>query len=292
VVGIHSRALVLLLRLAIALVVINGSVALFRWLVMPGLQSALHLGDTTASAFRRGGILLIAVAAYALYVRVFEKRAVTEIRFAAGGVLVALASGAGLISITTLTLFGVGVYEVVSVRGVSDALPGVAAVILIAAMIEEIVFRGVLFRIAEGTFGTTPALWLTSLIFAVVHLPNIEGAGAVTAVTMITSTTLISALWTMIFVHARNLWVVATHHAAWNFAILLTGLPLSGIEEWRAIAPFESRYRGPEWLTGGVFGPEDSVITICVVVACVGALLYWARRENRIVAPALGEAPG
>jgi uncharacterized protein len=58
---------------------------------------------------------------------------------------------------------------------------------------------------------------------------------------------------------------------------------LPGVEEWRAIAPFESRYNGPDWLTGGAFGPEDSVITIGIVVACLSALFYWARRQNRIV---------
>ena len=39
----------------------------------------------------------------------------------------------------------------------------------------------------------------------------------------------------------------------------------------------------PDWLTGGAFGPEDSVITIGIVVACLSALFYWARRRNRIV---------
>jgi membrane protease YdiL (CAAX protease family) len=274
----------ILLRLALALAIVGGSVAFFRGLVVPGVQGALHLEDATTSALRRGGILLIALAAYWAYVRSVEKRAATEIRFAPAGVALGLASGAALISITTLALFASGVYEVVSVRGVSAALASTACVILIAAMLEEILFRAVVFRILETALGTLPALWLQSLIFAVLHLPNIAGADAMTAITMVSSATLMGALWTMIFVHTRNLWVVGTHHAAWNFAILLTGLPLSGVEEWRGIAPFESRYHGPDWLTGGVFGPEDSVITIGIVASCLGALICWARRRNRILA--------
>jgi len=273
-----------LLRLALALATVGGSVALFRGLIVPGLQGVFHLEDATTSILRRGGILLVALAAYWAYVRAVEKRAVTEIRFAPTAVALGLASGAALISITTLALFASGIYEVVSVRGVSAALPGTACVILIAAMLEEIFFRGIVFRILETALGTLPALWLEALIFAVLHLPNIAGADTMTAVTMVSSATLIGALWTMIFVHARNLWVVGTHHAAWNFAILLTGLPLSGVEEWRGIAPFESRYHGPDWLTGGVFGPEDSVITICIVAACLSTLLYWAQRRSRILA--------
>ena len=278
-----------LLRLVLALAVVGGSVALFRGLVVPGLQGVLHLGDETTRILRRGGILLVALAAYWAYVRASEKRAVTEIYFPPAGVALGLASGAALVSITTLALFAFGVYEVVSVRGVSSALAGTACVILIAAMLEEIFFRGIVFRILETAVGTLPALVLESLIFAVLHLPNIAGADMMTAVTMISSATLIGALWTMIFVHTRNLWIVGVHHAAWNFAILLTGLPLSGVEEWRGIAPFESRYRGPDWLTGGVFGPEDSVITIGIVASCLGALIYCARLRHRMLAA--GGAP-
>lgn len=276
------------LRVIIALVAIVGSIVLVRWVVVPGLQSTLHLGEATASVIRRVGILAVAVAAYWGYVRVVEKRAVTEIRFAPVAIPVGLASGAALISITTLVLFAAGIYEVVSVRGVSNDLAGMAFVILTAATLEEIVFRGVLFRIAEGALGTLPALCLMSFVFAVVHLPNVEGSGATTAVTMVVSVTLIGAFWTMIFVHTRNLWVAAVNHAAWNFAILLTGLPLSGKENWGSAAPFQSRYHGPEWLSGGMFGPESSVITIGIVVISLGALLYWARRANRFLPPAPG----
>ena len=195
-----------------------------------------------------------------------------------------LLSGAALISITTLSLFALGIYEATSVRGLQGGLPGVAGLILVAAMLEEIVFRGVLFRILESAWGTVPALWLAALIFSVVHLGNIEGAGPVAAVTTVVSGTLIGAFWTLIFVQWRNLWIVGVHHAAWNFSIILTGLPLSGLEEWRSMAPFESRYNGPDWLTGGVFGPEDSVITIVVIALSLATLLLRAGKNNRLIA--------
>lgn len=268
------------MRILLALIAVIGAVAVFRTFVVPEVQDAFRITETEASFLRRGGILLVALAAYWLYVGLIERRAATEIRPTPVGILLGLVSGAALISITTLSLFATGTYELVSVPGASTALFGVAAVILVAAMLEEIVFRGILFRILEGAWGTVPALWLQSLIFAVVHLSNIEGADALTAVTMVTCGTLIGALWTMIFVHTRNLWIVGTHHAAWNFSILLTGLPLSGLNDWRADAPFQSRYSGPDWLTGGIFGPEDSVITLIVVAIALSALLYSARRQN------------
>ena len=54
----------------------------------------------------------------------------------------------------------------------------------------------------------------------------------------------------------RNLWTCVVHHAAWNFTILLSGVPLSGIDDWRALTPLHSRLAGPDWLTGGTLPPS------------------------------------
>jgi membrane protease YdiL (CAAX protease family) len=268
-------------RLVLAFAAILGAVELFRLLLLPEIQSAFLLDDSATSLLRRAGILLFALAAYWAYVRLIEKRRVDELRFVPAGIALGAVSGALLISITTLSLFALGIYEVTTVRGLQSGLLGVAGLIFVAAVLEEVVFRGVLFRILETAAGTVHALWLQALIFAVVHLANVEGASLAETVTTLVAGTLIGALWTMVFVYSRNLWVASANHAAWNFAIILTGLPLSGIEEWRALAPFESRYNGPVWLTGGMFGPEDSIVTIAVGTLSLAVLFYLAKRQFR-----------
>jgi hypothetical protein len=100
---------------------------------------------------------------------------------------------------------------------------------------------------------------------------------------MIVSVTLTGALWTLVFVLSRNLWAAAANHAAWNFTIILSGLPLSGIEDWRRMAPMVGEYRGPVWLTGGLFGPESSIVTIVMLAVSVAAMLYWAKRRKRLI---------
>ena len=52
--------------------------------------------------------------------------------------------------------------------------------------------------------------------------------------------------------------------------------------QFGSLAPIESRYNGPDWLTGGVFGPEDSVITIGVMSASIVLLIAAAYKRNRI----------
>jgi hypothetical protein len=270
-------------KMLLVLAAIIGAVQAFRLLLLPQIQSGFQLDEASTSAVRRTGILLAVLLAYWIATRLLERRAIDELRFTPAGIALGALSGAALISVTTLSLFAAGIYEVTAVRGLQSGLLGVAGLILVAAMLEEVAYRGVLFRMLEDTLGTWPALWLQSLVFSLHHLGNVEDADLVATLTTAVSGTLIGAFWTLVFVHTRNLWIVGVHHAAWNFAIVLTGLPLSGLEDWRALAPFESQYNGPDWLTGGAFGPETSVLTIGVSVVCLAALAYEARRRKRII---------
>jgi hypothetical protein len=218
-------------KLLLALATVSGAMHLFRLLLLPQIQSAFHLGEADTSAVRRVGILLVVILAYWAVVRLIERRPIVELRFASRGIVLGALSGAMLISVTTLSLFAAGIYEVTAVRGFQSGLLSVGGVILIAAMLEEVMFRGVVFRMLESIWGTLPALWIQSLVFALPHLENVEGAGLVASLTTVISGMLIGAFWALLFVHTRNLWIVGVNHAAWNFAIVLTGLPLSGLEE-------------------------------------------------------------
>lgn len=270
------------LKLALAFAAIAGAVQLIRLVVLPGIEMVFHPGESMTSTIRRIGILSFAVLAYWGYVRFYEKRPATELRVAPLGIVVGAVSGALLISITTLSLFALGAYEMTAYRGPQSALLGVAGFIAVAAILEELVYRLVLFRILEEACGTTAAMWLQALIFAVGHLSNAPASNAELAMTLV-AVTVLGAFWTCIYVYTRNLWVVAANHAAWNFAIILSGVPLSGLEDWRALAPIESQYNGPAWLTGGVFGPEDSIITMVVLAIGLAVLVNRSRKSNRFV---------
>jgi uncharacterized protein len=277
-------------RLLVASVAIAGSVLLVRFLLVPGIESVFDPGVSMTSLLRRTSIFLFVLLAYWIYVRYYERRAATELRIAPVGVAIGALSGALLISITTLSLFAVGVYQIGSHRGLEYSLLGVAGVIWVAAFLEEVIYRGVLFRILEQSWGTYTALGLQALIFGAMHLANVDANAAELAVTLV-SVTLLGVFWACIYVHTRNLWIVSANHAAWNFAIVLSGAPLSGIEEWRAAAPIETQVSGPVWLSGGAFGPENSIITIAVLVLSLTLLLPLARKRNRLVASFAGRSP-
>jgi uncharacterized protein len=269
------------ITLLLPLAAIVGSVQVFRLLLLPSIQSLFHLDDSATSLLRRTGIFLCVFTAYWAYVKFYEKRAATELRVAPIGIAAGAILGALLILIATLPMFAFGVYQVTSYRGPQAGLFGVAAVILIAAFMEEVIYRGVLFRALEEAIGTNWALWLQALIFSAAHIGNNSDADIAVTLWNIMSVTLIGALWTYIFIQTRNLWIVAANHAAWNYAIILTGTPLSGIDAWRSVAPFDSTYHGPFWLSGGVYGPEDSIVTIFVVIVCLVIQMKMQRKSKR-----------
>jgi membrane protease YdiL (CAAX protease family) len=267
-------------------VAILGSILIFRQGLLPLIEEVFQLGPEWLSAIRRAGILLTAVAGYWAFVHWHEKREATELHLRPIHLMLGGASGAALVALPMAVLFALGAYEQVLFRGASPALLGVAALICIAATLEELVYRCLLFRLLERAWGTKLALVAQAVAFALPHLENIEQGGTSDVVTMLLSVTLLGLLWAGVFVLARNLWVVAANHAAWNFTILLSGLPLSGIEDWRKMAPLESRFAGPDWLTGGMFGPESSLLVIASTTVAVVLLLGAARRRGTFFVPA------
>jgi hypothetical protein len=61
------------------------------------------------------------------------------------------------------------------------------------------------------------------------------------------------------------------------------GIPVSGTE---AHGWLISTRTGPDWLSGGVFGAEASVVALIVCSACSALLLIVALRRGTIVPPA------
>jgi membrane protease YdiL (CAAX protease family) len=133
---------------------------------------------------------------------------------------------------------------------------------------EEFFFRGyALATLADG-IGFWPAASIVSALFGAVHLNN--GAEGWTGVPEIF---LISMFFCVTLRRTGSLWFAVGMHAAWDFAeTFIFSAPDSG-----TLAPgtlIHSTFHGPLWLTGGIVGPEASVVGVLAVVL---ALLLFAR---------------
>jgi membrane protease YdiL (CAAX protease family) len=261
------------LKLCVAAACLIAAIATYRFLLHPLIESAFSLGEHASSIVRRANIFAVVVLSYWAFVRFYERRAAQELSLRWRWIVLAAVAGSLSIGVTILALYATGHYQLMAFRGFDQAA-GVFATIWIAAVMEEVAFRGILFRILEEGIGTRAALAGSALIFGVVHLTN-NGAHWITLL----SVTLAGLMWAAVFILSRNIWVAAGHHCCWNATIFMIGVPLSG-EDWRAQAPFETVDHGSVLWTGGAFGPEDSLINLFVSLAICAALWRLARRTD------------
>lgn len=228
--------------------------------------------------FRAAGPLL----AYLLLVKLIERRPVRELslrRLVPQGAL-GLLAGVLLFSAVVGVLWLLGSYHVVGTNPGAHWLFAALSVGLGAGIGEEIMFRGVLYRVVEEGLGSWIALAVSALFFGAVHLNNPGAtlwAGLAIAIEA-------GILFGLIYHLTRSLWVCMGLHAAWNFVQgTVYGIPVSGT---RADGWLVSTRSGPDWLSGGVFGAEASVVALalCSLVSLV--LLAVALRRGSLVPPA------
>tara|TARA_R110002124_G_scaffold244993_1_gene410178 strand:- start:70 stop:963 length:894 start_codon:yes stop_codon:yes gene_type:complete len=262
-------------QIAAALIAVALMAALTRLALLPFLQNLLQLDEATLGYVRRGLMLTAFILGYWGYVRWVEKRPATELSPAPAKTLLTGMGGAALIGLPVAALYFTGTYQLVGV-GRLGGMAGVAMVIMAAAMFEEIVFRGIGFGIVERHFGSWPALFVPTIIFSAAHIFNAHWGGWLSFATGVT----IGGIWTLTYMLTRDLWAVALNHALWNFTIFATGLPLTGMQDWRELAPLRSEFSGPDWVSGGMAGPEDTVLMLAVSSLATVVLLVIALRRG------------
>jgi membrane protease YdiL (CAAX protease family) len=154
----------------------------------------------------------------------------------------------------------------------------VSLLILVAGVIqEEFVFRGILFRKLEGSFGSWIALIVSALLFGIIHWlsPNATLVSGVAI--MLTAGVLIAALYIL----TRSLWWAMGIHLGWNFFEgSVFGVQLSG-HSFPSF--FSSAMTGPVAWTGGSFGPEAGLASILIVGSVGLFLCFRAARQQRIL---------
>ena len=163
-----------LLSLLVGAASILCAVLLVRNGLVPLVDTLFHPDPAALSLVRRIGIFFGALAGYAAYVHWVERRSADELRLQPRRLLMAAGGGALMAGLPITVLFAIGAYQLVELRMASSALWSVAALILIAAMLEELLHRALLFRLLERTLGTGIALVLQALVFAAPHLENLE----------------------------------------------------------------------------------------------------------------------
>lgn len=226
-------------------------------------------------------MVALALAVYWAFVRYVENRPVSELAFAGAGRSfgLGLIIGFCLYAATILVLYLLGYYQVMGLNPLTVLLP-IVPMAISSAFLEELIHRGVLFRVIEEYLGSWIALIVTSAIFGARHLGNPDATVLGAVFVALEAGVLLAAAYIL----TRRLWVPIGLHLSWNFAEagIFSG-DVSGVQMPPGL--LRSVVEGPALMTGGRFGVEASLVAFLICAAAGLVILAMAVRGNRITPP-------
>jgi hypothetical protein len=171
------------------------------------------------------------------------------------------------------------VYNIVGKGSTDQLVHDLVATSLMPGFMEEILFRGILFRWIEEWAGSWVALLLTSAFFGFAHIMNPNATVVAALGIAIEAGVLLGAAYML----TRNLWLAIGLHAAWNFTQgFIFDIPVSGTAEEGLVT---AKLSGPALLSGGGFGLEASLFAMVIATAAGVFLLIVAIRRGELVQP-------
>jgi membrane protease YdiL (CAAX protease family) len=171
------------------------------------------------------------------------------------------------------------VYNIVGYGGTGELVYDLVGIAIMPAFMEELLFRGILFRWIEEFGGSWAALVVTSALFGLAHIANPNATWFSSFAIAVEAGVLLGGAYML----TRSLWMPMGLHAAWNFTQgFIFDVPVSGTNQNGLV---EAKLSGPEILSGGGFGLEASVIALAIATAAGVWLVVLAVRKGQIVQP-------
>jgi membrane protease YdiL (CAAX protease family) len=152
--------------------------------------------------------------------------------------------------------------------------------LLLAALAEELMFRGYPLRRLATALGAAPATAAGALGFGLTHLGN-PGATAFSTVNVA-----LAGVWLACAFFSPGAMPLAWGaHFGWNATLALGfDAPVSGYAF--GVPGIDYRPGAHAWLDGGRFGPEGGIVATLVTLAGAAALVAWTRWARAAPAPA------
>ena len=130
-----------------------------------------------------------------------------------------------------------------------------------AAVVEEVLFRGVLMNLLRKRWNTAVAVILPSVLFGLVHLIGLEDCSVVDGIQLMAAGTLAGIMFSVIALKTGSVWNSAIVHSIRNLVMAGGLLTISSASSDVSLLTYVIDSKSVA-LTGGVFGAEASVIAI------------------------------
>lgn len=190
-----------------------------------------------------------------------------------------LVGGTVIFSIAVAIAGALGIYKIIGIGSLNGLLAALIVPAIGAAVTEEMLFRGILFRWLEEWGGSWVALLITAALFGAAHLKNPHSTWIAAGGIAVEAGVMLGAAYML----TRSLWLPMGLHAAWNFTQgEIYDIPVSGT---KADGLLNARLSGDPLLTGNGFGLEASVIAIAVATMFGLYLLWLAIKRGQLVQP-------
>jgi membrane protease YdiL (CAAX protease family) len=260
---------------AIAVFLLATATATFGMKVLP-----MERGDLRSliGAFLVIGLILIA---YKLVIRHLGEEPRDELAAHRAGRDLGLGLAGGFVLFSAIVGIAAlaDVYNIVGEGGTATLVATLITIAIVPAFIEEVLFRGILFRFLEQFGGSWFALALTSVLFGLGHIVNPNASAFSSFAIAAEAGVMLGGLYML----TRSLWAPIGLHAAWNFTQgYIYDVPVSGFDQQGMV---EAKLSGPELLSGGLFGLEASLIALLCATAVGVWLVVRAVRAGQLVRP-------
>ena len=168
--------------------------------------------------------------------------------------------------------FGLGFIHLssleISASRIAWAIGSSLMIFAAGACVEELLFRGYLFQTLMQGVTFLPAMLLMATFFALAHAqnPKVSVFGLINVA--------FAAIWfSFAYLKTRSLWLPIALHFSWNFCqTTLYSFPTSGIA-FQEQKIFSLVQTGPDWITGGSFGPEGGALATLALLICTVYIL-------------------
>ena len=136
---------------------------------------------------------------------------------------------------------------------------------------EELVFRGYLFQNMREGLGLVLAIVVSCLLYGLIHASNPNA-------TVLSSSIIVLFGFLRIYgyLSTKMLWFSMGMHIGWNFFQgPIFGFSASGHQTATLV---DLSPTGPDWLSGGAFGPEGSLLIIPILGLALLAMRWWSKK--------------
>ena len=220
---------------------------------------------------------------FMFWVKVIEKNALSSLGFVkrnwlkylAWGILLSLLQMGVIALVYQVSGIGSFVLNELSLEPLLFIL-GLFPFWLLQGGTEEVATRGwLLTRIAART-NLPFAIAISSSLFGILHMGN-AGVTFLSVLNII----LDGVLAALLFIYSDSIWLVVAQHGTWNYVQgNLLGFQVSGTSADASIFSF-TMGDGPDWLTGGAFGAEGSIITTLVLLVSLVIVYRLGERKEK-----------